>query len=120
MFGYSEPEALQLNADVIFTAEDRARRAAAREMETAAREGQANDERWHVKKDGSRFFGFGRLVALKDASANLYGFAKILRDVTPNKTLEQALHASDEQFRATFAQAPLGMALTDLHACIQQ
>ena len=89
-------------------------------METAVRDGQANDERWHVRKDGSLFFAIGRLVALKDRSGQLLGFAKIVRDATPHKTLELALRASDEQFRATFAQAPIGMILTDLKGMVQQ
>jgi len=120
IFGYTESEALQLNGRVIFTEDDRAGGIPEREMEKAAQDGQANDERWHVRKDGSRFFAVGRLVALKDESDHLYGFAKIVRDATPNKNLEEALHASDQHFRATFAQAPLGMVLTDLDGRIQQ
>jgi PAS domain S-box-containing protein len=120
IIGYGEDEALQLNGRDIFTPEDRARKAPEMEMEVAVREGQANDERWHVRKDGSLFFGIGRLVSLKDESGTLFGFVKIIRDATPHKTLEQALHASDAQFRATFAQAPLGMVLTDLNGRIQQ
>lgn len=120
ILGYTENEALQMNGRMIFTDEDRARGVPEQEMEKAARDGQAHDERWHVRKQGDPFFAMGRLVALKDDAGHLYGFAKILRDATPNKTLEQALHASDEQFRATFAQAPLGMVLTDLNGRIQQ
>jgi PAS domain S-box-containing protein len=120
IIGYTESEALQLNARVIFTEEDRVRGVPEQEMENAIRNGQANDERWHVRKDGSLFFAVGRLVALKDSSGHLYGFAKIVRDATPHKNLEKALHASDQQFRATFAQAPLGMVLTDLSGRIDQ
>lgn len=120
LIGYSEAEALRLNARVIFTADDRGKGAPELEMETAVREGQANDERWHVRKDGTLFFGVGRLVGLRNRSGELVGFAKIIRDATPHKTLELALRASDEQFRATFAQAPIGMALTVLNGRIQQ
>ena len=120
IIGFSEEEALARNGRDIFTAEDRARGVPEQEMETAIRDGQANDERWHLRKDGSLFFAVGRLVPLKDDDGTLLGFAKIIRDATPHKTLEQALHASDEQFRATFAQAPLGMVLTDLEGRIQQ
>ncbi len=120
IIGYTEEEALQLNARVIFTEEDCARGVPEQEMEKAAKDGQANDERWHVRKDGSRFFAVGRLVALKDEAGRLYGFAKIVRDATRHKELEQALHASDEQFRATFAQAPLGMVLADLDGRVDQ
>src|SRR4051812_5932130 len=107
--GYGKAEALAMNGRVIFTAEDRGRRAPELEMESALRDGQANDERWHMRKDGSLFFAVGRLIMLRDQSGHPVGFAKIIRDSTPFKTLEQALHASDEHFRATFAQAPIGM-----------
>lgn len=120
LLGYTEAEALQMNGRVIFTAEDRGRGAPEREMETAATEGQANDERWHVRKDGSRFFAVGRLIALRDETGKLMGFAKIIRDATPHRTLQEALRVSNEQFRATFSQAPIGMVMTDLLGRIQQ
>lgn len=120
IIGYSEREALEMNGRVIFTAEDRDRCAPELEMQTAREAGQANDERWHLRKDGSRFFAVGRLVALRDDGGQLLGYAKIIRDATPHKTLEQALRVSDAQFRATFAQAPIGMVLTDLRGRIQQ
>lgn len=120
LIGYTSDEALRLNGRVIFTDEDRARGAPELEMESAIRDGQANDERWHLRKDGTLFFAVGRLVALRDETDDVVGFAKIIRDATPHKTLEQALRATDEQFRATFAQAPIGMVLTDLQGRIQQ
>ena len=120
IIGYTEAEALQMNGRVIFTPDDRARRMPEAEMETAARNGQANDERWHLRKDGTLFFAVGRLVGLRDDDGRLVGYAKIIRDATPHKTLEQALRTSDAQFRATFAQAPIGMVLTDMAGRIQQ
>lgn len=120
LIGYTGEEALRLNGRVIFTAEDRGKRAPELEMERAVDEGQANDERWHVRKDGSLFFAVGRLVALRNRDGVLAGFAKIIRDATPHKTLEQALRASDEHFRATFAQAPIGMVMSDMSGRIQQ
>lgn len=120
ILGYSEREALKLNGRVIFTEEDRARRVPESEMQRAMEDGQANDERWHVKKHGERFFAVGRLVALRDGAGELRGFAKILRDVTANKALEEALQARDEHFRAIFAQAPIGMVLTGLEGRVRQ
>lgn len=120
LIGYTAEEALRMNGRAIFTDQDRAKHAPELEMEIANREGQANDERWHVRKDGTLFFAVGRLIALRDRENRLAGFAKIIRDASRHKILEQALRASDEQFRATFAQAPIGMVLTDLHGNIQQ
>jgi PAS domain S-box-containing protein len=120
LIGYTADEALRMNGRVIFTDEDRAKGAPELEMERAVRDGQANDERWHLRKDGSGFFAVGRLVALRNDEDRLVGFAKIIRDATPHKKLELALRASDEHFRATFGQAPIGMVLSDLRGRIQQ
>ena len=51
----------------IFTPEDRAAHAPEQEARTAIRDGRAADERWHVRKDGSRFWGSGVMMAMHDA-----------------------------------------------------
>lgn len=120
IIGYSETDAVGQNSRMIFTPEDQAAGVPETEMGKATRDGQANDERWHVRKDGSRFFAVGRLIALKGDDGHVFGFAKVLRDATPYKSLEEALRLSDQQFRATFAQSPLGMILSDLDGRILQ
>ncbi|HEX8833755.1 MAG TPA: ATP-binding protein, partial [Abditibacteriaceae bacterium] len=59
-----------------------------KELITAAREGRAMDERWHVRRDGSCFFALGVMTALRDESGELRGFAKVLRDFTARKLAE--------------------------------
>jgi PAS domain S-box-containing protein len=120
MVGYGEEEALSLSGDVIFTPADLARGAPEEERATALKEGEANDERWHVRKDGSLFFAIGRLVALKEPDGKLRGYAKILRDATPQKKLEESLRATEEQLRAIFVQAPWGIVVADLELRIRQ
>src|SRR5690606_18263065 len=66
IIGYTEDEALELNGRAIFTEENRARKVPEREMAKATKDGQANDERWHLIKDGTRFFAVGRLISLRD------------------------------------------------------
>ena len=53
--GYDEAEFVGRHASLIFTPEDLELGADVRELETAAREGRAEDQRWHVRRDGSRF-----------------------------------------------------------------
>ncbi len=91
ILGYVESEVLGKPADMIFTPEDRSHNAPEQEMLAAATHGQAVDERWHVKKDGIRFWGSGRLVALYDEARVLRGYAKIMRDLTDRKQWEDEI-----------------------------
>ena len=87
VLGYTEEEALGQSAAVIFTPEDREQGAPEQERKIARREGRAPDERWHLRKDGRRFWASGVLSALYDAG-NPDGFTKILRDLTRQRRAE--------------------------------
>ena len=91
ILGYEEAEILGRALAVIFTPEDRAAGAPALERAQAAAEGRAEDERWHVRKDGSRFWASGVVSPLYDESGGLRGFAKVMRDATERKRLEEEL-----------------------------
>ena len=80
IFGYAEQEMLGHLLERLFTPEDLERRAPDEEMRRARDEGRAEDERWHVRKDGTRFFASGVTTPLGPAAA--YGYAKIARDQT--------------------------------------
>ena len=105
LVGYEEQEILGCSADIIFTPEDRAYGAPELEARTAVTEGRAADERWHLRKDGTRFWGSGVMMAMQDAANNTVGLLKIFRDQTQAREvaenlarsraqLEQALHAN--------------------------
>src|SRR6266576_2372008 len=68
LFGYTESEIVGRPADVIFTSEDRNAGAPESERVQARRTGRASDERWHKRKDGSRFWASGLLMALRAPS----------------------------------------------------
>jgi len=86
--GYSEDEVLNRSASVIFTDEDRLAKVPERKMDIATREGSASDDRWHQRKDGSRFWASGVMTALRD-NGELRGFAKVIRDNTARKRHEE-------------------------------
>ena len=88
ILGYQEAEILGKPNSIIFTPEDIERGKDKQEIKTAVTEGQAEDERWHVRKDGSRFWASGILTPLRDETGQLRGFAKILRDFTERKQAE--------------------------------
>lgn len=56
ILGYSEAEIVGQHASCIFTPEDRKEGEDKKEFGTAVAEGRASDERWHVRKDGTRFW----------------------------------------------------------------
>ena len=88
ILGFSEEEALGQPSSFIFTPKDREQGEPERECEQARYEGRALDERWHQRKDGSRFFASGILTALvKQGTPD--GFSKILRDRTDRLELQQ-------------------------------
>ena len=93
IFGYDEAEVLGQTGALIFTKEDRQAGAVEDEITTALRTGKAEDERWHVRKDGSRFWATGVLTRLDAPDGSLRGFAKILRDNTERRLAEEAQQA---------------------------
>jgi two-component system, chemotaxis family, CheB/CheR fusion protein len=95
IFGYSESEVLGQSGDIIFTPEDRASGAPEQEMSKALTEGRAEDERWHIRKDGSRFFASGVMSAMRGADS--VGCVKILRDLTDRKQMEVELRRSRDE-----------------------
>ncbi|MDX6750666.1 PAS domain S-box protein [Geminicoccaceae bacterium 1502E] len=98
LLGWQEEKILGRPGDLLFTPEDRAAGVPGKEMRRALAEGAAADERWHVRRDGSRFWASGRLMRLGDGGTPA-GFLKILRDRTVERLAEQALRESEERFR---------------------
>jgi PAS domain S-box-containing protein len=82
LLGWSEDEALGSPVNLIFTPEDNAEAIAEEEMRLAVTEGRADDNRWHLRKDGSRFWANGLMMPMRDDAGGLTGFLKILRDLT--------------------------------------
>ena len=66
-------------------------------LERARREGSAEDEGWRVRKDGSRFWANVVITALRDATGTLRGFAKVTRDMTERRAVEDALRRAREE-----------------------
>jgi two-component system CheB/CheR fusion protein len=103
IFGYEESEVLGEPVDMLFTPEDRGRGVPQAEMQTARANGSAVDERWHVRKDGSRFFCSGVTTLLDNGE--MHGYARIARDLTGTKEAESRRELTLARETATRIQA---------------
>ncbi|MEO6744188.1 MAG: CheR family methyltransferase [Caldimonas sp.] len=97
ILGYREAEVLGQSGDLIFTEEDRAADVPDRETRTALETGRAGDDRFHLRKDGSRFWASGVMMSMRDDAGAAIGFVKILRDQTEARRTQEALERSQAQ-----------------------
>ena len=89
ILGYTEEEIIGKDAARFFTPEDRSKNVPRKELETAATLGRAEDERWHVRRDGSHFWASGIVTPVLDQTGKLIGFSKVMRDMTERNKLTQ-------------------------------
>lgn len=109
VLGWSAEEMTGRSVEAMFTPQDRQAGVLGREMELARLNGAADDERWHLRKDGRQFWAMGRMTALLDADGALIGYLKILRDRTAARAEAEAREASEAALR--LSQARLRLAL---------
>jgi two-component system CheB/CheR fusion protein len=86
LFGYEESEAIGLDVGELFIPEDRRMGIDRQEIRAALAAGRSEDDRWHLRKDGSRFWGSGVLSALRDADGGVSRLVKLMRDRTDLRT----------------------------------
>ncbi|MFO0578739.1 MAG: ATP-binding protein [Polyangia bacterium] len=88
VFEYSESEILGQPASVLYAPQEDPTHRLDLELGAAAAVGCTEEERWHQRKDGSRFWGTGIIAPLRDQAGQLHGFVKVCRDKTDWKTGE--------------------------------
>jgi PAS domain S-box-containing protein len=109
--GWSGAEMLGQHLSAIFTPEDRAAGRPDMEMRAADQSGRANDMRWHLRKDGRRFFAHGSISPLK---APLKGYVKSFRDATQQHQTETALKESQARYTSLFNSIDAGFCIVDI------
>src|SRR5213083_267024 len=95
--GYRAHEILGEHFSTFYPPEDVAQGKPQWELEIAEREGRHEDEGWRVRKDGTRFWANAVISAMRDAHGTLIGFAKVTRDLTERRRVEQALAQSNQE-----------------------
>ncbi|WP_427913093.1 PAS domain-containing sensor histidine kinase [Ramlibacter sp. MMS24-I3-19] len=81
IFGYGADEIVGRHVSALFAPEDVARTLDVHELEVARRDSDSQDDRWHMRKDGTRIWITGTVTAVRDASG-LRGYIKLMRDRT--------------------------------------
>ncbi len=91
IFGYEASEIIGRPGATLFTPEDNLQGVPDQEVRFAAESGRAEDSRWHLRKDGSRFWANGVMIGLRDDSGLVVGLGKIIRDDTDRKRADELL-----------------------------
>ena len=89
VLGYQEAEVIGQPFSRFFPPEVIERGVPEQELRTAVAEGQAENECWHIRKDGIRFWATDVTTALRDDTGLLRGFSKVMRDITERKRVEE-------------------------------
>lgn len=97
LLGYTEDEALGRPSSIIYTDEDVEAGVPEMELGGALKTGRAEDERWHQRKNGVKFWGSGVLNALRSEDGTPRGFVKSFRDLTGRRLLENQLRQRTEE-----------------------
>jgi PAS domain S-box-containing protein len=93
--GYSANEIVGKHFSRFYTPDDIRVNKPKQNLEAAAAKGRYEDESLRVRKNGSFFWASVLITAIRDASGNLSGFAKVVRDIMERKESEQRLRDSE-------------------------
>jgi PAS domain S-box-containing protein len=102
ILGYTSDEFIGQHTELAFIPEDRENGAPQRELKLARELGYVTDERWHLRKDGSRIWGVGTVRPIFTHENVVTGYVKVFQDLTDRKEQLIALEeAKAEAERAT-------------------
>jgi PAS domain S-box-containing protein len=93
--GYRPEEIVGKHFSCFYRPEDIKAGKPSRSLRMAAAEGRYEEEYLRVRKDGTEFWASVLITALYNSDGKLYGFAKVVRDITERKETEQLLRERD-------------------------
>ncbi len=94
--GYTAAEIIGQHFSAFYTEEDRAIDKPQKALATAASEGKYEAEAWRVRKDGTRFWASVLIDAIRNSAGEIVGFAKVTRDMTEKRAMQEQLHQSQK------------------------
>jgi PAS domain S-box-containing protein len=102
--GYSEQEILGKHFSIFYPPDATQQGTPAHLLAQAAETGQAEEEGWRIRKDGSRFWAAVVLTAIRDDTGALRGFAKLTSDLTERRQKEEILRKANEELELRVGQ----------------
>src|SRR6185436_17157121 len=111
--GYRAEEIVGRPFSQFYTPEDRANGVPDQALSRARREGRFEGEGWRLRKDGSRFWAMVVIDTVRNDAGEVIGFAKITRDISERRAMEQRLRESEERMRAFTTHSPALMCMKD-------
>jgi len=99
MDGYSPTQMIGRHYGVLFDPAnpEHGKVSANQMLRLAASRGQHELHNWHTRKDGSQYWSHSVLIALRDDGGELRGFAKINRDMTDAKRLDDLMRNINDE-----------------------
>lgn len=89
ILGYSASGIIGQHYACFFPSDEVAQGIPDQELQEAVADGRSQQERWHLRKDGTRFWATEIVTALRDSTGRLRGFSKVMRDITERKRAEE-------------------------------
>ena len=103
--GYKEQEVIGRHSSIFYTKEDIEKKIPEKNLQTAKKLGQFEDEGWRVRKDGSLFWASVTFTALRDKNGNLTGFGKLTRDISRQRQNEDEIQRLNRQLENQLQQS---------------
>jgi PAS domain S-box-containing protein len=94
--GYTRDEIVGKHFSRFYTPEDRAAGVPDHALKTARENDRYESEAWRLRKDGTRFWAAVVIDAIRDENGELVGFAKITRDMTERRAMQEQLMQSQK------------------------
>jgi PAS domain S-box-containing protein len=102
--GYKANEIIGRHFSQFYPNEARESRWPERELEIAAQQGRFVDEGLRIRKDGSSFWAYVVITALRDDRGELRGFSKVTRDLTERRALEERTRLLNRELRSRVSE----------------
>lgn len=112
--GYLADEIIGQHFSRFYPREDVEQDKPAHELQAALAQGRFEDEGWRLRKDGSTFWANVIITPMRDESGTLRGFAKVTRDLTVRRQLEERLRESEARLQAFLNHSPAVIFLKDV------